>query len=203
MERTGHERRRRLNYRYGPPFTTTLDVRTKPRPWLGVIALSAAALVSAGSVHAQTPRTLRADMALIVQCEQRASSQLETQIEGFLRLAGFKVLNAGQVQREHGVRVFELHVFGLEGKERLLDFLTLPQTQGRYAVTLYSRPPTVRAASLEQGVEAFIAKDMKCRVDQTTRGENPAEALDLFEDQMRRRERLFVQAEELKSKGKR
>lgn len=162
---------------------------TKTRHVPAVMALTVAMALSL-SIPAQTFRTLQADLTLIVQCAQRPSAKVEIKIEQFLQSAGFQAVNGGEMSRAAGERV-ELHVFGVEDEKRLLDFFAMPKPQGRYAVTLYSRPPTVRAASLEQRVEAFISKDMKCRVDQATRGENPADMLVRFEELMESMGRFF------------
>jgi hypothetical protein len=160
-------------------------------------------IVSVGGITdsaAQATRTLRADLALIVQCNERPTAEVEDKIERFLTSEGFKELNVGRLQREKGVAIYDLHVFGLEGNERILDFLALPRSSGRYAVTFYMRPPTVRAWELERKIATFITERMGCRVDQTTRGENGPEAADMFYDQISRREGWFKQAEALKPK---
>lgn len=164
-------------------------------------AFAVVALVATNATHAQSTRTLRADLSYIVQCDGRPTVQTERTVEQFLNGQGFKSLNLGRIQKEHGVGLYDLHIIGLQDQQKTVDFLALPQQIGRYGVGLYTRPPTVRAESLEKNLEVFLTKDLGCRIAQTTRGENPAEAIDFFNREVARIEGLFKQAEALKDKS--
>jgi hypothetical protein len=175
-------------------------MRSHPRTAFLLQILTAVALVIAGGGCAQSTRTLRADLSYIVQCDGRPTAQTEKTVEQFLNAEGFKSLNLGRIQKDHGVGLYDLHILGLQGQQKTVDFLALPQQIGRYAVGLYTKPPTVRAESLEKSLEVFLTKDLGCRIAQTTRGENPAEAIDFFNREVARIEGLFKQADELKNK---
>src|SRR5438046_2497944 len=106
--------------------------------------LAAVALVFPGAAYAQSTRTLRADLSYIVQCDGRPTAQTEKTVEQFLNGEGFRSLNLGRIQKDHGVGLYDLHIIGLQRQQKTVDFLALPQQIGRYAVGLYTKPPTVR-----------------------------------------------------------
>jgi hypothetical protein len=160
-----------------------------------------AAAVQASCAIAQTTvRVLHADLALIVQCNGDRS--LDSEIEGFLNSASFKVLNLAQIQREHGVNLFDLRILGLDSSRRMIEFLSLPIATARYAVRLNTAPPTNRSTQLERALETFITNELGCTVAQKTRSENDASAADLFDSEVVRVEGLFQQADALKGKHK-
>jgi hypothetical protein len=140
---------------------------------------------------------LHADLAFHFVCDDKARTTLERNIEGFLRSKGFQVLNQARTQQEHGVFLFDLHIIGLDGQRRVADFLALPDSAGRYAVTLNTPPPTQRSGQLEESLLEFVSDKLGCQVRQVNRQTNGAEAKDFHDREIRRIEGLFRQEEEL------
>ncbi len=158
--------------------------------------LSTGALCVA-TAYPQASRTLRADLGLIAQCQGRPTVDTEGTVEQFLKAEGFKSLNLGRIQKDHGVGIYDLHAIGLQGKDKILDILAVPREKGRYAVGLYTRPPTVHSVPLEKSIEDFFANRLQCRITQMNRGDNPVEAMDFFNREIARIEGLFQQADAL------
>ncbi len=161
-----------------------------------VLSIGLAALCIAGGACAER-HTLHPDLAFNFVCKDKDRSTLEDEIERFLRREGFKVLNQGPIQREHGVFLLDTHIIGLDDAHRMVDVTAFPRTEGRYSVGLDSPPPTQRAPQLEESLVNFVSKKLACEVSQITRGENSADASEFYNSQVKRVENLFREAEEL------
>jgi hypothetical protein len=157
-----------------------------------------------GAAVALTPEgradsnVIHADLAFHFVCKEKDRSTLEDDMDNFLRQQGFKVLNQGRVQREHGFFLTELKIIGLDDGQRLIDVTAVPLAQGRYSVGLTTPPPTKRAPQLEDALSEFASKTLGCEVRQVIRGENAADAAEFYNDQIKRVENLFRQAEQLR-----
>lgn len=169
------------------------------KPMMLVILLFAAAVFIGriGMAASHSERVLAPDLAFHFVCGQRDRSALENDIEKFLTREGFRVLNHGRLQREHNVRLLETNIVGLDDRQRIVNFTTLPPTKGKYTVGLLSRPPTQHSPLLEEALLVFAKEKLKCAVEQISRNENGPEPLDFFNREVKRIEGYFRQAEEL------
>jgi hypothetical protein len=136
-----------------------------------------------------------------MKCPGRELSQVERGIESFLPRQGFDTLNQGRIQREHGIRLVDLKVLGIDDKRRMVDFV-VGINEDWYAVALRTEPPTQRAVDLERVLQAFVTDSLNCTITQMNRGENPAESKDLFEMEVKRVRGLFREADKLGKKAR-
>src|SRR5438477_8945848 len=113
-----------------------------------VLSICVAALCLANGAHADR-RTLHPDLAFNFVCKGKDRSTLEDEIERFLRHEGFKVLNQGRIQREHGVFLLDTHIIGLDDAHRMIDVTAFPRTEDRYSLGLNTPPPTQRTPQFE------------------------------------------------------
>lgn len=74
-------------------------------------------------------RVLAPDLAFHIVCGVRDLSALENDIEKFLTREGFRVLNHGRLQREHNLGLLETYIVGLDDRQRIVNFMTLPPTK--------------------------------------------------------------------------
>jgi hypothetical protein len=157
--------------------------------WVGIVCWSAETRAQIGVTK---------DLEILFFCKQGIQSlELEDGIERFLKREGFKVLNQARIQREHGVSIFDILIIGLDDKQRIFWFSSLPRKDGKYAVSLITPPPTRRSSDLEDGVLKLVSGQFGCDVPQTTRGENKAEAKEAFDRYYNVIKHLFHEAESL------
>jgi hypothetical protein len=150
--------------------------------------------------HAQSGLLFSSDLAFQFICKDKARSALEKDFEDFLQREGFKVLNQGKIQREHGVFVFDTQIIGLDDKKRTIDVIALPGSEGRYAVRLRTPPPTQRVVILEGALLKFVSDKLACEVRQIARGENGADAKAYYDQEISRIENLFREAAEMEGR---
>ncbi len=174
-------------------------VRAKLRAPI-VLSLFLAAELTRG-VGAEV-RVLRADLSFHFVCHENERATLENILESFLRKQGFRALNKGRHQREHGLFLSDLEIVGLDNRQRLISIRDIPPVRGRYAVVLNTPPPTKRSARLEEALLEFVSKRLRCDVRQVIRGRNAGEAAGLHNEMIRRIEDLFRQTDELQGKWK-
>jgi hypothetical protein len=162
------------------------------------------ALSLCGDASAQAVRVLSSDLGFIMACKDRDPSTLEGPIEEFLRREGFDVLNRASLQRRHNwFSTLDLEIIGLDKARRMIHFWSHPapktvaRLQGYYSVELRTPPPTQRAPEVEDAVLKFVADQLRCGVRQVTRQENGADVADLYENEIRRVENLFREADQL------
>jgi hypothetical protein len=149
-----------------------------------VCLLSVAPLSSAEQTKAAQPsRSLSADLSFHFECKEGLRSDVEKQIEFFLRGHGFKVLNQADIQRQHNVHIFDTR--SVLGADR------------RYSFGLYSQPPTNHSVSLEQDILNFVSENLKCEIRQIARKENGEEKKEFYESELRRVQSLFEQADRI------
>ncbi len=153
-----------------------------------------------GDAGAQSPRLVTSDLGFVFVCKPNMQSVLEDGIERFLRQQGFKVVNQARLMREQGVSIFDILIMGVDDKRRIFKFSALPRTDGRYAVSLMSPPPTQRSTDLEEAVLKLVSEQLGCEVRQVARGENRASAED-YDKHYKIIEDLFQQAERLQGQG--
>jgi hypothetical protein len=163
-----------------------------------VLLISAVLFWLADETQVQSAPLFSSDLAFQFICKGRSQSALEDDFEEFLRREDFKVLNQGRIQREHEIFLLDTKIIGLDGKRRVIDIMALPHTEGRYAVTLRTPPPTQRAAQLEEALLNFVSGKLGCEVRQITRGENGADTRAYYDEHVRNIENLFRQAEQLR-----
>jgi hypothetical protein len=161
-------------------------------------------LASGGDMRAQSVRVLSSDLGIRMICKDRDPSTLEDPVERFFKSRGFRVLNVGRIQRQHGHgSPIEVSVVGLDEKRRTVDFTTIPfpkdqaRLQGRYSVTFKTPPPTQHASEIEDALLNFLSSELRCEVRQVTHGENAAEAADLYNGEFARIENMFREADKL------
>jgi hypothetical protein len=141
------------------------------------------------------------DLAFWFRCEERANPALENRIAGFLKAQGFRVLNLGKLQREHGVGIYDLSIDALDQQRRIIDIHAFRESPGSYSVGLYSPPPTKHDSALEEALLNFASKEIGCSTDQVTRNSNGSEAAEMHEWNVRRIEGLFNEAVQLNVSG--
>jgi hypothetical protein len=171
---------------------------TMKRGFWVLLALSVSLVLALARGALADSTVIRADLAFHFVCKDKGRSLLEDDIENFLRREGFKVLNQGRVQREHGVYLTDLKIIGLDDKRRMINITAVPLADGRYSVGLNTPPPTMHASQLEDALLAFASKTLGCEVRQVSRGDNAADATEFYNDQMKRTENLFRQEEQLR-----
>ena len=163
-----------------------------------VCLLSVAPLSSAEQTKAaQRSRSLSADLSFHFECKEGLRSDVEKQIEFFLRGHGFKVLNQAGIQRQHNVYIFDTDMVALDGDQRMVEVTSVPGADRRYSFGLYSQPPTNHSASLEQEILNFVSENLKCETRQTARKENGEEQKEFYESELRRVQSLFEQADRI------
>ena len=162
------------------------------------------ALSLCGDASAQPVRVLSSDLGFIMDCKDRDPSTLEGPIEEFLRRERFDVLNRASLQRRHNwFSTLDVEIIGLDKARRMIHFRSLPapknvgRLQGRYSVELRTPPPTKRAPEVEDVLLKFVADQLRCGVRQVTRQENGADVADLYENEIRRAETWFREADRL------
>src|SRR5258705_1769543 len=163
-----------------------------------LIVLSVSVAVTLAPAVFAESNVIRADLSFHFVCKGKDRTTLEDDIDNFLRQQGFRVLNEGRVQREHGLFLTELKIIGLDDKRRLIKVTDVPSGQGRYSVGLNTPPPTNRAPQLEDALLEFASKTLGCEVRQVTRGENAADAAAFYQYEIKRVQNLFGQAEQLR-----
>jgi hypothetical protein len=167
----------------------------KEKLQLVLLSLGAALPLAHGAIA--DSNVLRPDLAFHFVCKDKDRSALENEIGNFLREQGFKVLNQGRIQREHGVFLTDLRIVGLDDKRRTIRFEAL-HAEGRYSAALNTPPPTERAPELEGTLTDFASKGLGCELRQVNRGTNAADAAKLHGYKIRQLENLFHQAERLR-----
>jgi len=138
------------------------------------------------------------DLSFQFVCKDIGRSDLEQEIERFLREVGFKVLNQGRIQREHDVFLLATNIVALDGQRRVIDVISVPRAKGKYELRLQSPPPTKRAPPLEDALLKFVARTLGCEAREIIRGENGPDARAYYESRLRAVENLFHEAEELR-----
>jgi hypothetical protein len=167
------------------------------RRFRAVAAISLAVAVAVVHDALADSHVLRPDLTFLIACKARDRATLEWQIDEFLRQQGFKVLNQGRIQREHGYFLTGLKIIGLDDKRRVITVIHVPPAGGTYSVGLNTPPPTKRDPQLEDALLGFASNTLGCNVRQIDRGENATDAAGLHNEKIRRIERLFRQAEQL------
>jgi hypothetical protein len=153
--------------------------------------------LACASVSMRAAPLFSPDLTFHFVCKDKIRSALEDDIEAFLKLEGFKVLNKGRVQREHSVFLLDTDIIALDEKRRLIDVIAGPQAV-TYAVRLLTPPPTQRASRLEDALLKFASDKLGCEVLQVARGENGHDARQYYDRKIRDTENLFREAEQLK-----
>lgn len=110
-------------------------------------------------------------------------------MEAFLTGHEFVAFNEERVRKQYNLRLYPLAVDGFDKRKRILDFRGINEKVGDkpepvatiYSVGLYSPPPTVRDATLEQALLKFVATTLKCDVSQVSHGSNGPERAALYE----------------------
>jgi hypothetical protein len=164
-----------------------------------LLAVSIVFIWRISMASSQSGRVLLPDLAFRFDCAERDRSVLENDIEKFLRNEGFRVLNRGRIQRKHNVFLSEIDIVGLDDKRRIVDvnkFIT--EKTSTYSVSLLSPPPTQRSPQFEEALLVFVKEKLMCNVRQVSRNQNGPEAIDFFNNEVKRIEGLFRQAEDLK-----
>ena len=161
------------------------------------IALSIGAVGFPRAQETYAPSLFSSDLAFQFICKNKARTALEDDIAMFLKRAGFRVLNLGRIQREHNVFLLDLNIIGLDDKQRMIDIISLPTAEGRYAATLRTPPPTHRLPDLEESLLKFTSDELGCEVRQVTRGQNGTDARAFYDNEITRIENLFREAEAL------
>src|SRR2546427_5838041 len=95
---------------------------------------------SCSDPSSKAPRVLYADLAFNMKCPGLEFGDVERTIEAFLPKHGFATLNQGRIQREHGIRLVEMKILGIDDKRRMVNFVAF--NQDWYSVTLNTEPPT-------------------------------------------------------------
>jgi hypothetical protein len=149
---------------------------------------------------ASSVRVLSSDLAFNFVCKAEARATLEDETEGFLRRAGFKVLNLARLRREHGITTLPVDIIALDGQKRMIAIILAPLPIDEYSASLRTPPPTHRDRALEQTLLRFVANELKCEVRQLSRSDNGANVADLYEEELRGIENVFREAEELDAK---
>jgi hypothetical protein len=163
-----------------------------------VCLLSVAPLSSAEQTNAAQPsRSLSADLSFHFECKEGLRSDVEKQIEFFLRGHGFKVQNQADIQRQHNVHIFDTNMVALDGDRRMIEVRSVLGADRRYSFGLYSQPPTNHSVSLEQDILNFVSENLKCETRQIARKENGEEKKEFYESELRRVQSLFEQADRI------
>jgi hypothetical protein len=173
--------------------------------WLSTILYSTLFAFSlCGDASAQRVRVLSSDLNFIMDCKDRDPSTLEGPIEEFLRREGFDVLNLAGVQRRHiWFSALEVEIIGLDKARHMIHFRSphapknVARLQGHYFVGLRTPPPSQRAPEVEDALLKFVTDQLQCGFRQVTRQENGADVADLYENEIRRVENLFREADQL------
>lgn len=166
----------------------------------GGCAICFALAIGTVASEGATLGVLASDLSVQFVCKQQPVERLEREIESFLRVEGFRVLNQGKVQREHGVYLSELRILGLDDPKRLIEFSSLPHISGRYSLRVNTQPPTVRSAVFESSIETFLSGALGCEIRQASRDVNAANSGDLFESELERVKNLFREAKMLQKR---
>jgi hypothetical protein len=148
----------------------------------------------------QSGSILLPDLSFHLECKGKDRSALENDIEKFLSIEGFRVLNRGRIQREHNVFLFDTDIIGLDDKQNIVDLIKMPNTESRYAMSLTSFPPTQHYPQLEKALLAYAKEKLKCEIRQVRRNQNGPEAIEFHNNEVKRIEGLFRQAEELQGR---
>jgi hypothetical protein len=165
-----------------------------------------AILCPMSGARAGSVRVLSSDLAFILVCKDESLSALDDAFEAFLKHEGFKVLNLARIQREGGVYLYDVYLIGLDDKRRSVSVISLPPVQNQHAVRPAERhygvgfttpPPTQRASDFEDALLMFASKKLGCESRHVERHQNEADVADMYENEIRRIENLFREAEEL------
>jgi hypothetical protein len=151
-----------------------------------------------GAVQAQG-LILSPDLAFHFICPGEDRRLVEEKVEEFLKKNGFKVLNLARIQHEHQVFFFESDIKGLDENRRIIELRSVPPTPDRYALDVYTQPPTKRVPQLEKDVLRVVSDALRCEVRQVTSGENGVDAISYYDRVIKRIENLFLEAERLRS----
>jgi hypothetical protein len=128
-------------------------------------------------------RDLAPDIAFNFHCNGASYPASESAMETFLTAHKFAAFNEERVRKQYNLRLYPLAVDGFDKKKRILDFRGINEKAGDkpepiatiYSVGLYSPPPTVHDAPLEQALLNFVATTLKCDVSQVSYGSNGRE----------------------------
>jgi hypothetical protein len=145
---------------------------------------------------------LAADLALQFVCKESRRDDIEKNMEAFLKKNGFKILNLGEIQRQHDVYLIDTNIVALNGDQRMVEMRSVPLAERRYSFYLYSRPPTDRSDLLERNILSFVSESLKCDMRQIARNENGKERARFYESQVRRVEGLFDEADRINGGGR-
>jgi hypothetical protein len=140
------------------------------------------------------------DLAFNFICKDRLRASLENNIETFLKLEGFKVLNRARIQREHNIFVFDLDIVGVDEKKRMIAITSLPPEKNWYTVRFRTPPPTRRAPDIEDALLKFVSDDLRCETHHVSRGENGADAVEFYDRELKAVENMFREADQLEGK---
>ncbi len=159
-----------------------------------LLAFLPSAVLAAGS----GPSVLLAHVSGQFVCEQQSKLDIEPLVENFLSAQGFQVLNLAKVQRWKSIKLQGVRILGIDSQNRLVEFMSLDYSVGRYVMRLNSAPPTRRSVELEARLEAFPESVPGCKIAQLLRSSNKSDALPLFESEVSRTKELFRQGHRLK-----
>jgi hypothetical protein len=180
--------------------------------WVAITLTTALAILCPMS-GARAGSVLSADLAFILACKKDESrSALDDAFEAFLKHEAYKVLNLARMQRKGGVSLYDVYLIGLDDKRRSVRVISMPPVEypnfhtyrpgeRHYAVGFTTPPPTQRASDFENALLTFVSKKLGCEARQVERHINGADGADMYEDDVRRMENLFREAEELERKA--
>jgi len=156
------------------------------------------ALLFAGlncSAAGQDVQQLSPDLSFHFVCNNGFA---EARAESFLIDRGFKVLNLGEIRRQHGMPPFDTKIVALDSSKRLIEITSAPGKDERYAFYVYSEPPTRHSTLLEDDALKFFSQEIGCETRQIARNQNSEQSKHFYESEVKRIEKLFIEAGELR-----
>jgi hypothetical protein len=175
----------------------------KKRNWIAIFCCLGVALSFSAALHGAEPAlSLLPDLSFHFVCTGRARTEIETKIETLLAQYKFKVLNQGELQRQHDVHLFGTSIAAYEGNQRFVDVRSVTSGLDRYSFDLYSLPPTSHSRDLEESILHFVSENLRCEIRQVERHENDQTHADFFRTLLGRMRRLFEDADRIKGQRK-
>ena len=188
-----------LVVRYSSRFLEVLLNDGKKRHWIAIVCCFGAVLSYDTTLYgAQQPQSLLPDLAFHFVCKGRERAQIEGKVEAFLAQHNFKVLNQGELQRQHEVHLFNTSISAYEGDLRFVEVRSVPSAADRYSFGLYSLPPTNHARGLEENSLNFVSQNLGCEMRQVERNENDETHADFFRKLLGMMRNLFEEADQIR-----
>jgi hypothetical protein len=129
------------------------------------------------------PEAIAPDFEIDFSCKVPPS---EAAVEAFSRRNGFVAFNEERARRRRERAFFPLQIDSYNSHRWVLDFIGLeePPSRGQrvhYRLTIFSPPPTIHDARLENAALDFVRTTMHCKVDLLAAHDNGKESAAMFE----------------------